>query len=143
MAIANQVGQGVYSLVASFQTAFNPQLVKLYAQNEKIQMINMVIRTSKFSFYLLFLLALPLLLNTDYILKIWLQDVPPYTREFCRLMILYFCIDSFFSLSVVICTGYRGDQKLRNYHESSCYFGTSHNIYSTQSWISTYQCTCH
>ncbi len=112
MAIANQVGQGVYSLVASFQTAFNPQLVKLYAQDEKTQLINMVIRTSKFSFYLLFLLALPLLLNTDYILKVWLQDVPPYTREFCRLMILYFCIDSF---SASLWLSVQATGEIRNY----------------------------
>lgn len=72
----------------------------------------MVIRTSKFSFYLLFLLALPLLLNTDYILKIWLQDVPPYTREFCRLMILYFCIDSF---SASLWLSVQATGEIRNY----------------------------
>lgn len=94
MGIAMQVGQGVYSLVSSFQTAFNPHMVKLYARQEKEAFINLIVRSSKISFYLLFLLALPLMLNMNFILHVWLIDVPDYTRQFCQLTILFFLIDA-------------------------------------------------
>lgn len=92
--IANQVGNGVYSLVTSFQTAFTPQLVKLYAKNDNENFINLIIRTSKFSFYLIFILALPIMLNMKQILNLWLVNVPQYTEEFCLLVIVFFCIDA-------------------------------------------------
>lgn len=94
MGIATQVGQGVYSLVSSFQTAFNPHMVKLYAQQEKEAFIDLTVRSSKISFYLLFILALPLMLNMDSVLRVWLGDVPPYAGQFCRLTIVYFLIGS-------------------------------------------------
>jgi O-antigen/teichoic acid export membrane protein len=94
MAIANQVGSGVYSLVSGFSTAFNPQLVKLYAREEYDEFLKLIIRASKFSFFLIFIIALPCLLNMDYILNLWLPTVPEYTKEFSQLMILFFCIDA-------------------------------------------------
>lgn len=94
MAIANQVGHGVYSLVSSFQTAFNPQLVKYYAADEHNQFIKLIINASKYSFYLIFILALPLNLNMDIILDIWLPVIPEYTKQFCQIMIVFFTIDA-------------------------------------------------
>lgn len=94
MAIANQVGTGVYSLVSGFSTAFNPQLVKLYARDEYDEFIKLIIRSSKFSFFLIFFLALPCLLNMDFILNLWLPTVPEYTKEFSQLVILFFCVDA-------------------------------------------------
>ena len=94
LGIATQVSAGVYSLVSSFQTAFVPQLVKLYAQNAHDEFIKLIIRTSKFSFYLIFVFALPIILNINYLLDLWLVDVPKYTAIFCQLMIAFCCIDA-------------------------------------------------
>lgn len=94
MGIATQVSIGVYSLVSSFQTAFVPQLVKLYAQNNHDEFIKLIIRTSKFSFYLIFVFAFPVILNIKYLLELWLVDVPEYTAIFCQLMIVFCCIDA-------------------------------------------------
>ncbi len=94
MGIATQVSNGVYSLVSSFQTAFVPQLVKLYARKDFDNFIKLIIRTSKFSFYLIYIFALPIIINMDYILNIWLIEVPKYTKSFCIMMVIFGCIDA-------------------------------------------------
>ncbi len=80
--IANLVYGSINSFVANFQIASNPQIVKSYASGDKEYMANLIIRTSKFSFFLLFILTLPVILEIDYILKIWLKIVPEYTAVF-------------------------------------------------------------
>jgi len=94
MGIAMQVSNVVYGFVSNFQTAFNPQIVKLYASGESEGYIKLMFRSSKFSYYLLFLLALPILINTDFFLELWLKDVPEYSASFCRLMIVFLLIEA-------------------------------------------------
>ena len=94
MGIANQVNSAVYSFVGNFQTAFNPQIVKSYASDDREYFINLVCRTSKFSFFLLFLIALPLYINCGFILTIWLKNVPAYTIPFVRLILVWSLIET-------------------------------------------------
>ena len=94
LGFANQVNAAVAQFVNSFQTAFNPQIIKLYAQRELSQMHLLMSRASKFSFVLSYVLALPLIANMDFVLKIWLGDVPQYTVEFCQLILVCCVIDS-------------------------------------------------
>ncbi len=93
--IANLVYGSINSFVANFQIASNPQIVKSYASGDKEYMTNLIIRTAKFSFYLLFILTLPVLLEIDYILKIWLKIVPEYTAVFTVLILINAWVDSF------------------------------------------------
>lgn len=93
--IANLVYGSINSFVANFQIASNPQIVKSYASGDKEYMTNLIIRTSKFSFYLLFILTLPVILEIDYILKIWLKIVPEYTAVFTVLILINAWVDSF------------------------------------------------
>ena len=76
MGIANQVNAAVYSFVSNFQTAFNPQLVKNYAAGEKKELNQLIFRASKFSFLLLLLIVLPLSLNLETVLTLWLKNLP-------------------------------------------------------------------
>ena len=92
MGIANQVSSTVYGFVANFQTAFNPQLIKLYSSDKKEEMRLLIYRASRISFFLLLLIALPLLFNTEPVLYIWLNQAPEYTVIFCQLIL----IDQFF-----------------------------------------------
>lgn len=92
--ISNQVSSGVYSFVSNFQTAFNPQLVKLYAQDETWKLVNTILSVSKFSFFLLFILIVPVIIYSTDILKIWLVDIPDYTKIFCILTLIYMLIDT-------------------------------------------------
>lgn len=95
MGIANQVNNAVYSFVSNFQTAFNPQIVKSYAANEKDYLVKLIFRTSKLSFFLLFYIVLPLFLNADYVLTLWLKNVPEYAVNFVKLILIWSLIDSF------------------------------------------------
>lgn len=94
MGIAAQVSSAVYSFTSSFQKAFNPQIVKSYASNDRTYFMSLIFQASRFSYYLVLFLALPILINTTFILEVWLQIVPEYSASFCRLIILYLLIDA-------------------------------------------------
>lgn len=94
MGIANQVNAAVYQFVSSFQTAFNPQIIKSYAADDRNYFISLILNTSRYSFLMLFLLALPIYICCPEILSIWLGTVPEYAVEFCRLMLLFLLIDA-------------------------------------------------
>jgi O-antigen/teichoic acid export membrane protein len=94
MGIATQVNAAVYQFVSNFQTAFNPQIVKLYAAKEYDYFMRLIFRASKSSYFLLFFFALPLYVNTGYILRLWLKNVPEYAVVFTRLIILSSLIEA-------------------------------------------------
>jgi O-antigen/teichoic acid export membrane protein len=92
--IAVQVQGAVNSFVTNFQMAVNPQIIKSYAANDNEYMTSLVIRSSKFSFYLLFLLSLPIILEISQILKFWLINVPTYAPIFTILILVIILITS-------------------------------------------------
>ncbi|MDR0682603.1 MAG: lipopolysaccharide biosynthesis protein [Dysgonamonadaceae bacterium] len=94
MAIATQVNSAVYSFVANFQTAFNPQIIKSYAAGDLVYFKRLLSQTSKISFYLLFILFLPVYINAEFILKLWLKDTPEYTVIFMRLILILSLTDA-------------------------------------------------
>ncbi|MDR1056209.1 MAG: lipopolysaccharide biosynthesis protein [Prevotellaceae bacterium] len=87
--ITNQINGAITSFVHNFQTAFRPQITKLYASNEKDKMNKLVFQSSKFSFFLLYLVSIPIIFNIEMVLKIWLGDYPAYSPIFCELLIIY------------------------------------------------------
>jgi O-antigen/teichoic acid export membrane protein len=93
-AISNQVVNALNGFVGSFQTAFNPQIVKLYAKEDRESLLNLIFRTSRYSFFLLFILSLPVLLHTNIILHTWLKIVPEYSVEFTQSVIIYMLLES-------------------------------------------------
>lgn len=92
--ISLQIEQTVRTFVGNFQTAVNPQIIKNYAQNELEQMYLLIMRGSKFSLYLLFLFALPIMLETEMILNLWLKQIPEHTVSFCRIMFLIIALET-------------------------------------------------
>ena len=84
--IANQVSYAVYAFSSNFQIAFNPQITKLHAVGDSLHLNNLVNKASLFSYYLMLLFAVPFMINTEIILKLWLKNVPEYTVGFCQLM---------------------------------------------------------
>lgn len=87
--LAVQVQYALVQFVSSFQTALNPQITKTYARDEMTQMHNLIYKSSRFSFYLMLLLCVPLFFETHFVLTIWLKEVPEYVEHFTRLMIIY------------------------------------------------------
>lgn len=94
MGIANQVNAAVNQFVSNFQTAFVPQITKLYSMGNLTELRQLIYRSSRFSFFLLFALACPLMLNMDFILKLWLKTVPEYSTSFCTLTLIYSLIEA-------------------------------------------------
>lgn len=93
-AIAYQVNGAVNGFVSNFQIAMNPQVIKSFAINDFKYMHELIFKGSKYSFFLLYIISLPILLETEMILKFWLNNVPSYTALFCRLIIINALIDS-------------------------------------------------
>lgn len=86
--IAMSVNSVVYAFAGNFMTALNPQITKSYASGDRDYMMSLVERGSRFSFYILAMLALPLLLETDFVLALWLKHYPAHTVGFVRLVLL-------------------------------------------------------
>lgn len=93
MGISNQVNSAVNQFVSNFQTAFMPQITKLYAIGDMEHLRKLIDQSSRFSFLLLFALACPLMLNIDFVLKLWLNIVPKYSPTFCVLILTYSLIE--------------------------------------------------
>lgn len=87
MGIANQVSNAIYQFVSNFQIAFNPQITKLYASGKNEQFLTLISNASRYSFYLLFVFALPITIYCNEILDLWLVTVPEYAVIFCKLLI--------------------------------------------------------
>lgn len=92
--IAGQISSVLANFVYNFQTAVRSPIVKSYASAEKKELRNLIFRSSKFSFYLMFILSLPILINTEYVFKLWLGTIPEYAVGFCRLTLIAILIDS-------------------------------------------------
>lgn len=87
MSVGGQVNQAVTNLSSNFQTAFNPQITKSYAVQDFQYLKRLVFSTSKFSYFLLFLVSLPIVFNINPILSVWLETVPEGSAIFCILML--------------------------------------------------------
>ena len=86
--IALQVENALVKFSADFTTAINPQIIKSYASKNMQQVYLLVNRGAKFSYFLILIVALPVLIETEYILKLWLGVVPENTAIFIRLAII-------------------------------------------------------
>lgn len=86
--IASTVSQQVSGFVMNFQTAARPQIVKLYAVGDYAQMNNLICNTAKYSSYLLVLVGLPVFIKTDFLINLWLGNVPEFVVPFIRLTML-------------------------------------------------------
>jgi O-antigen/teichoic acid export membrane protein len=93
-AIANQVQGAVLQFSSSFQMAMNPQIVKNFAISDFTQMKQIVIYGAKYTYFLLLMLIVPVIIETELILKLWLGEFPEYTVIFVRLMLLVVLIES-------------------------------------------------
>lgn len=110
--ISDQVNAAVMRFINNFQIAMNPQVIKTYSANQLSDMSKLVNRGSRYSFFLLLLLSLPLILEMNYVLDLWLVEVPEYAVAFCRLILIYSLVSIVTNLftQVIRATG-----KIRNY----------------------------
>lgn len=93
-AVAVQVQNAVNNFAINFQVALNPQIIKSYASGDTEYMYKLVFASSKYSFLLLYMLSLPLLMEAPQIMVLWLKNVPEYSVIFLRLIMLTSIIDA-------------------------------------------------
>jgi len=93
-AISMQISSGLSQFVNGFQQAINPQITKFYASNQLEEMNKLLYQNSKYAFLLLWFLALPVLMQAEYILNLWLVEVPENTIIFCQIIIVHSLINS-------------------------------------------------
>lgn len=93
--IAMSVNTAMYSFVTNFMTAINPQITKSYAQSDFEGMNVLIMRGCRFGFFILMLLVIPVCVNIEYILNLWLVDVPEHTAAFIVLTLLYSLVDCY------------------------------------------------
>lgn len=110
--LANQIKTAIFSFVSNLQVSANPQIVKSYAANDIKYFTTLIYAVSKYSYFLMLIIALPLIFNIDFILKIWLVDVPAHTSQFIILIIILILFDS---LQGPLWTGMQANGNIRNY----------------------------
>ena len=110
--VATTVNGAVANFAKNFMTAINPQITKSYASNDHEYVGYLVERGSRFSYYILMFLAIPILLETDFLLTVWLKQYPEHTVNFVRLVIILSMVDT---LSNSLITLQNATGKIRNY----------------------------
>lgn len=95
LSIANQVISALNQFLNTFTQAFNPQIIKNYAAGRYDAFMRMIFTTSKISYYLLLLLAIPVVVNIRFILQLWLGEYPEMTPYYVEIIIIYSLIDAF------------------------------------------------
>ena len=110
--IANTITGVVTGFVGNFTQAFNPQITKRYAAGEYESLMTLLIYGSKYSYYLMFLIGFPIILNANFIFKIWLGVVPEYTVAFSRWIFVFLLAES---VSRPIITAKNATGRIRNY----------------------------
>jgi O-antigen/teichoic acid export membrane protein len=96
MGVVSQASNAIYHFVYSFQTAFYPSIIKSYAAGNKAYFEDLLFKTSKYSYFLLFIISLPMLLCCDFVMDVWLSAdrVPQYAADLCRLTLISMLIES-------------------------------------------------
>lgn len=110
--VALQLSNAVQSFVTNFMTAVNPQITKSYAAGEKDYMFSLMRKSSRMAYYLLLIIVLPVIFNVDYLLSIWLDDVPAGAASFARLFLILALSES---LSGPLMTGMQATGNIRDY----------------------------
>lgn len=95
LAISQQVTALLNNFVSNLQLAFNPQIVKSFASKEFKRHEDLVLNSSRYSLYLITIIAIPFLFYSDYILRFWLgSDLPEYVEYFSTIVVLVAILDA-------------------------------------------------
>lgn len=107
LGIANQVNNIVLMFARNLGQAAIPQITKSVSSKNAERTKTLVAYVSKYTCFLMLLPALPILLETEYLLGLWLGNVPSYTVIFCKLLIINALIESLSSgiPSLIMATG--------------------------------------
>lgn len=92
--IANTVNGAVVGFINNYIQAIQPQITKLCSVRQKDKMIDLICLSTKCSYFLMLFFCLPILKNLEYILQLWLGQVPDFTVDFLIMTLLESLIQS-------------------------------------------------
>lgn len=92
--VATQVASAVSGFMNNFLVAARPQITKYWSTGNKLEMYELVYRIAKFGYYLMLIMAMPVLFETNFLFGIWLKQIPNYAIVFSRLIIISILIDT-------------------------------------------------
>lgn len=110
--VAVQLNGAVQSFVSNFMTAVNPQITKSYAAGDNKYVFSLIGKSSRMSFYLLSLMAIPIMFNAEFLLQLWLKDVPEHAVLFVQLFLMFAMSEA---LSNPLITAMLATGRIRNY----------------------------
>lgn len=110
--VANQVNHAVTGFSCNFMTAVKPQITKSYAAGDYEYLESLILQSARFSYYLILFLSLPIVINIDFILGVWLNEIPERTTIFVILTFIFALTESF---SNPLITAQLATGKVRNY----------------------------
>lgn len=121
--VAEQVNHAINTFVTNFMTAMNPQITKSFASGDYAYMNTLLIRGAKYATMLYWFLSLVFFIEADFVLAVWLIEIPPYAPIFLRLVIIF---SIFQALSNTLYIGMLATGKIKKYQivMSSLYFGS-------------------
>jgi O-antigen/teichoic acid export membrane protein len=92
--IAVQVQSVVSNFISNFQLAVIPQITKNYAIGNNKRVNQLIIESSKLSYFMFLIIALPIVIEARYILTLWLGNIPDHTISFMRFSLIIMLISS-------------------------------------------------
>ena len=110
--ISNQVHNAIHHFAGNFMMALNPQITQSYSAGNLKDSFSLVNRGARFSYYILFILSLPVIINANYIMHLWLTKVPDYSVAFVQLILIEMMLTS---ISRTLITLQNATGKIRNY----------------------------
>jgi O-antigen/teichoic acid export membrane protein len=96
--IASTILSAVSGFTNNFKSAMKPQIFQSYAKKDNKKMMKLIYMGARFTNYMLLLIAVPIILESQFLLNIWLVEVPKYAVEFCRLSFTSILITSLFDV---------------------------------------------
>ena len=94
--ISYQVKTALASFMANIPTAARPQLTESYARGDIDRSKQIMFTISKICFYLIYIIALPVFFDLDYLLHLWLgETIPEYTLIFSKIIIVITIVETF------------------------------------------------
>ena len=111
--LAYKVFQSIQSFADNFYWAVRPQLIKSYSAGDREGMLKLMCQSSKFIYFLMLAIALPVVIETPFLLGIWLKEVPDYTILFTRLVVINALIES---LANPLAAAMQAYGKIRDYN---------------------------
>ena len=116
--VSNMVMSAIQGFQSNIVIAFRPQLIQSYATGDNERVLKLFYSLSKVSFILLAMLSIPVIIEIEYILHLWLGDtIPDYTIPFTILVLVNMIISS---LNTPVSQVVHATGKMKNYQIGTC-----------------------